>query len=218
MAAEARERETRPNGRAWTKPHRRHRAAIGIGHIGLILGVVALALGGSGLAIALTHAGPAGATGPKGSTGATGKNGINGTNGAPAPGAIINQSSVGPSSLVNNTTCASEPGADVGLLASGVGTVVVTAAVTIWVVQTSGDFGDVALWLGSQSALCSGHQQYVFVSTSLPANEYYVSASLVETFSVSTPGSYTYYLSGYNVGSDTAYFYETTIVGVYYPS
>jgi len=52
--------------------------------VALILGVVALIIGGSGLAIALLnsgHTGPAGAAGATGTPGARGAPGLNGTNG-----------------------------------------------------------------------------------------------------------------------------------------
>ncbi len=58
----------------------------------------------------------------------------------------------------------------------------------------------------------------MFLSSDLPTAGYYVSVSLVQTFGISTTGTYSYYLTGQNVGSEASYYFTTTIVGVYYPS
>jgi hypothetical protein len=188
---------------------------MGIGQVALILGVVALILGGSGLAIALTRAGSAGATGAAGSTGATGTQGPPGPAG---PGAIVNSTYVGPSAQINNTSCIAELGADVGFKATVAGVVVVTVTVTIFIDHTSGDLGDVALFLSSGPASCPGYAQYAFVANAEPTAYYYISVSLVETFAIPSAGTYTYYLVGYDIGTEDAFYYTTTIAGVYYPS
>jgi hypothetical protein len=71
-----------------------------LGQGALILGVVALALGGAALFFALTHAGPTGPTGATGAAGSAGANGATGTQGATgAPGAQGAPGPQGPTGL-----------------------------------------------------------------------------------------------------------------------
>lgn len=224
-------------GRTWNKTPLRRCGAIGIGQVAVILGVIALALGGSGFAIALTHSGatgPAGATGPigpsggagavgprgpAGANGSTGPQGNPGSTGAPGPGAVRNSTSEAFRSYqVNNTTCAAPPGAEVGFTVSAPGTVLVMATTTIYFLHTIGNSGDAALELSMSSAGCSGYYQYAWVDSSQPTAHYFTSVSLVQTFTISTAGTYTFYLLGYEPYQDTAYYYSLTIVGEYDPS
>jgi hypothetical protein len=198
-----------------TRPRRARRGVLGIGHVGLILGVVALILGGSGLAVALTRAG---ATGPAGATGATGGTGATGPQGPAGPGAVVNESNVGPEPQVSNTSCAAEPGADVGFKVSQAGSVFVTATTTIGVDDEIGGDADVGFYISASPTGCGSEPQYVYI-VDQPDGYYYTSISLAQSFTVSSPGTYTFYLtSDWVDGTAPTYFFTTTIVGVYYPS
>lgn len=223
--------------RTWNRACRGRKGAIGIGHVAAILGVVALVLGGSGLAIALTHpgaagrvgamgpigptggSGAAGPRGPSGANGSTGPQGPPGNTGQPGPGAIRNMT-VAPflNLLVNNVTCSAPPGADVGFTVTKPGTVLVMATTTIYISHTNGNYGDVSLELSARPSGCSGYYQYAWVASAQTTAHYFIPVSLVFTFNITAPGTYTYYLLGFEAYQDIAYYYSWTIVGEYDPS
>jgi hypothetical protein len=225
MAAPAAQRGTQRTDRPWTKPGRRNRAAIGIGHVGLILGVIALALGSSGLAIALTHAGPAGATGPAGSTGSTGPQGPPGGTGAtgpqgpPGPGAVTVTSSEISYSTVNKT-CGSMAGIQLDFVVSEPGNVVATATVLAAIDHTSGDDGDAAFWLADSNTSCVGTESFAYLPSAEPTGIYFIEVGLVHNFSIPAAGTYSYYVTGlnYSTGTDAVSVGYGNAVGVYYPS
>ena len=192
---------------------------MGIGQVGLILGVVALVLGGASLGISLTHAGPAGATGGTGATGPTGGTGATGPTGPAGPGAEINESYVTSGTYwVNNTTCAAEPGADVGFKVSQPGTVVLTVTTTIVVNDVSGGGAVIEITLNTNPTGCGSEPQLLDID-SQPDGIYYTSVSLVQTSPVSTAGTYTYYLVCEEYGGTAPSYYDSTqLVGVFYPS
>ncbi|HEV2520612.1 MAG TPA: hypothetical protein VGX00_08395 [Thermoplasmata archaeon] len=209
------------------------------GTVGLVLGVVALVLGGSALGIALSGsghagatgaAGPAGATGPQGSAGsngANGVNGVNGTNGAPGaagPGAVVAQvTSLGTTDLTPN--CTYYKGANVSINAPGPGEMVVTATITVAMFHTTG-YGInffASLWNTTGRCAPSGPS---FVQGglvgALPTGPYYQNLGLVQAFSVKAAGTYTVAVIGtatYTAGStDTAAFFWGGVTAVFYPA
>jgi hypothetical protein len=230
MVAEAPAREKRPPERAWSKPDRRRRGAMGIGHVGLILGVVALALGGSGLAIALTHAGPAGAAGGRGAAGTNGTDGTNGATGPtgpqgpPGPGAVVNGTYTQEETGLTNATCGAQFASGIGFTVKGPGTVVVTASVELEMTHTAGDFTDYDVSLANASATCDVFaNSYVSgeLTTTLPTTTYFFDVSLVQTFPVTTAGTYTIDViaeATVFLGSESNNFVYSSVAGVFYPS
>jgi hypothetical protein len=202
----------------------------------VILGVVALALGATGLAIALTHAGPAGPAGNAGSTGGTGApgpqgppgppgppgaDGPQGPPGTPGPGAIVNESSlVGFATYMNNTTCGSPPDGAVNLTVSGPGVAVVTASVNVLIEHTSGVYDFADLYLSTNATACQGVPHFATVASPLPTDFYYLSVTLVGSFNVTAAGTFPFYLTGDDISylPSDALFYSYTVVGVFYPS
>lgn len=218
MAAEARERETRPKRRVWTKPHRRHRAALGIGHVGLILGVVALALGGSGLAIALTssgHTGAAGATGPTGATGAPGPRG------PPGPGAVTGSRNVNGYLPMSDGVCTNFTGSSFSIAASGPGVVVLTGSVVLQIAHTSGYLTEYYLGIENASAPCGVDFPMYGMIESEPSGYYFPDTSLAVAYAVGAAGTYTYQIEGTadnTSSSDITDFIWASEIGTFYPS
>jgi len=217
MATEAPRREPRPTEREWTKPGRRCQGAVGLGQVALILGVVAMGLGGSGLAIALTHLGPrgpAGAAGPVGNTGARG---------APGPGAVVNQTyDAGSTEL--GTTCTAYLGSDVNFTVSGPGVLVVTASVGLTLYHRATNYTIYAVTLGNGSATCNAFSNNSVAGEAFgtqPTGYYEVFLGLAQSFPVRAAGTYTVDVVGYAAmsnSSDVTYLTYASVEGVFYPS
>jgi hypothetical protein len=175
----------------------------------LILGVVALVLGGSGLAIALTHAGPAGPTGAAGARG------------APGPGATTLQGfNVGTTAL--SGVCGYYSGSNLTFVVSEPGTFVITASVEIYIHHSSGNYTFYTVSLANTSAACNPEANN-FVeedwSDAFPTGNYYPTHGLAQNFQVGAAGTYTFGIVGtMGGGTDPTEFYYATVVAVFYPS
>ena len=185
---------------------------MGIGHVALILGVVALALGGSGLAIAVTHAGPAGSSGATGARGPAG------------PGAVVNSTSYQYTTALANGTCTVAAGSTIGFDASGPGVVTLTVTVAFIILHTNGDYLSYYVSLASSTATCNVvGQPWVdgSVGVAEPTGEYTPQVSLTEVFPISAAGMHTFDVqtncSNY-LGEDTASVNGITETGAFYPS
>jgi len=199
---------------------------VGVGQIALILGVVALVLGGSGLAIAVTHAGPAGARGPTGSTGGTGEQGPPGSTGAPGapgPGAIVNQTyDTGSTEL--STTCTAYLGSDVNFTVSDPGVLVVTASVGLTLYHRTTNYTIYAVSFGDGSATCNAFDNNSVTGEApgtAPTGYYDVFLGLAQTFPVTAAGTYTVDVVGYAAmsnSSDVTYLTYASLEGVFYPA
>ncbi len=204
---------------------------MGLGHVAIILGVVALILGGSGLAIALTHTGPTGGTGangaqgtrgPEGPAGANGTNGTNGTNGAPGPGALVNGTTDSSAALVNGS-CEAYAGSEVNFTVSGPGTLVITAAVELSVVLDTGEYSNFEVSVANTTTGCNIYA-YSWVAGAVPAasssESAYADLTVVQTFFASSAGQLTTEVidAGYTTSPGYAEIDHVTVVGVFYPS
>jgi hypothetical protein len=235
MAAEPTGRKKRATGRAWTRPDRDSVGALGIAHIGLILGVVALVLGGAGLGIAITnsgHVGPAGPMGVKGDTGGhgtngtDGKNGSNGTNGSrgpSGPGAQVVQT-FDISTTFLNTTCVAYAYSNLTVTVTGAGTFVVTAAVVLDLYHSSGGSTSYLVSLANASAVCNpvdNSYSEGAINGALPTSYYSEDVSLVQSFSIGAAGTYNVDIIGtadMTAFGDTTAVYYASEVGVFYPA
>jgi hypothetical protein len=223
MAEEVPGRESRSVAREWTEPGRRRRGKAGLGQVALILGVVALALGGSGLAIALTHAGPAGGRGPAGSAGEQGPPGSTGAPGSPGPGAIVNQSyDVGSTEL--STTCTAYVGSAVGFTVGDPGVLVVTASVELTLFHRATNYTIYAVSFGDGSATCNAFNNNSVAgeaSGTQPTGFYNVFLGLAQSFPITAAGTYAVDVVGYAAmsnSSDTTYLTYASLEGVFYPA
>ena len=192
---------------------------MGIGHVGLILGVVALILGGSGLAIALTNSGHTGATG---ATGAQGIQGVQGAPGAPGPGAVVNESFNTGTTVLAVDVCTYYAGSNTSIRVTGPGSFAVTASVEMQFDHTNGvpDAGYISLV--NTSASCSP-TSYNFDRVSAPpgmsTDAYLLDYSLTQTLEVGAAGAYAFGIIGDQVGgTDTVEFYYASVVVTFYPS
>jgi hypothetical protein len=182
---------------------------MGLGQVALILGVVALVLGGSGLAIALTHAGPAGGKG------------VQGAQGPPGPGAVVKQG-FNDNTTTLTGTCGYYPGSNISFSVSSPGTFVVTASVVILVDHVLGNYTFYTLSLTNASVPCNPDLNN-FVegdwSGALPSGDLFPDYSLVQSFQVGIAGTYTFGIIGdQSGGTDPTSFYFASVVGMFYPS
>ncbi|MGP8073425.1 MAG: hypothetical protein ACLQD9_00575 [Thermoplasmata archaeon] len=186
-----------------------------MGQGALILGVVALILGGSALGIALTKGGPAGAAGAKGT------NGTNGTRGPAGPGAVVGQS-FNDGTTVLTGACGYYNGSNLSFTVSGPGTFVLAASVEILMQHTLTDFVFFSASLSNASSTCNPDLNNFVdydLSDSLPTANYYAELSLDQSFPVGAAGAYTFDVIGVaSGGTDTADFYFGSVVGVFYPA
>jgi len=191
---------------------------MGLGQVALILGVVALALGGAGLAIALTHAGPAGPTGPTGNTGTTG------LQGPPGPGATVEQNfNAGTTTIAG--VCTYYEGSNLSFNVTTPGTFVLSASVTLYLYHTSGysPYEKISLTNASGSSCSQTGDLYAVPSLASgePTGYYLPTVSVVQSFVVGSAGTYTFGLAGIAAGGgsgDFCDFYYAGVVGVFYPS
>jgi len=183
-----------------------------LGQGALILGVVALILGGSALGIALTKGGPAGAAGA---------NGTNGSRGPAGPGAVVGQS-FNDGTTVLTGTCGYYNGSNLSVTVSGPGTFVLTASVEILLQHTLTDFAFLSASLSNASSTCNPDlNNFVTYALggSLPTGNYYAELSLDQSFQVGAAGAYTFDIIGVESGgTDVAEFYFGSVVGVFYPA
>jgi hypothetical protein len=224
MASEPARASTATTERAWTNGRRGRWGAIPLAQGALILGVVALILGGSALGIALTKGGPAGATGATGPRGQAGTNGINGTNGSrgPAgPGALVEQSFNGNTTTMTGS-CGYYNGSNLTFIVSGPGTFVLTASVEILMQHTATDFVFFTASLSNASSTCNPDLNNFLtydLSDALPTGNYYAELSLDQSFHTGGAGTYTFAIIGLaSGGTDATEFYFASVVGVFYPA
>ncbi len=182
------------------------KAPLGLGQIALVLGVVALVLGGSALGIALTKAGPAGSRGPAG------------------PGVELNRSAYQDTQSVANNTCTAATGSEIGFTVSGPGNVTIMAGVSVLVDHTNGDAMTYDVTLQNAALSCNALSDNWVVGSvdySAPTTYYPQQVTLVETFPLTTAGTYSFEVVGnfYNFyGLDSANFNGVSVVGEFYPS
>jgi len=209
MAAEPSPTETRQTERYRQRRRRGSRAAIGIGHVGLILGVVALVLGVVALGIALTHAGPAGGAGSRG---------------APGPGALVEKNFNGGTTLIGVHPCTYYLGSNLSLAVTGPGIFVVTAEVQIANDHTNGVTDAGYISLANTSAACNplaagNNYADVLFPSGLSSDAYVQSYTLIQTFQVGAAGTYTFGIIGeQTTGTDTVDFYYASVVALFYPA
>jgi hypothetical protein len=211
MSAESLGRDPNPTDRSPGPNSLGRTGATSPGLFPLILGVVALILGGSAVGMALTHAGP---TGPVG---------------APGTRAVVNQTSDGQESTILST-CGSYPGSNVSFAAKGPGTIVVTATVSLYLQINLSNAADVYISLWNPSTSCSPTlNSYVYVGApcriaNYPSQDlcqYWPDISLVQTFPVPSAGDYTISVIGTArsaYSGNGCYFEGASVAGVFYPS
>jgi hypothetical protein len=185
---------------------------MGMGQVALILGVVALVLGGSAVGIALTHTGPAGVAGG---------NGLPGAQGPPGPGAVVKQSFNGGTTTLTST-CGFYAGSNISFAVSSPGTFVITSSVLLLIQHTLGNFTFYTLSLANVSATCNPSLNNFVegsLSDALPSGNYGPAYSLVQSFQVGAAGTYTFGIIGEQTGgTDVTDFYYASVAGVFYPS
>ena len=150
----------------------------------------------------------AGAQGPAGPQGPQG----NGT---------IMASDTNQGGFLIGSSCTHYTGSAVTITVAGPGTIVVTATVTIQIEHTVSVRDSVELFLGTSNSDCNPDPFYAAwrVDTNIPTSTHWFPTPLQETFTISTAGTYTFYLNGImNEGASAGdIFSHSSMVAVFYP-
>jgi hypothetical protein len=227
--------ESRTNTAAQTSDHRSSGSG-SLGAIALVLSVIALVLGGSGLGLALTThgtTGPAGGTGPTGGAGTTGPQGPQGARGTTGqngtPGVGGTQGPAGPGSLIASSTsfpyvvfyastgCWNTTPPQVNSTVPSSGTVAVQADFVASWGHSSGVSDELEVFV-SNSLACSGAPYYSIVSGADPSGGFQQSGQWEQTFAVGA-GKHTFYVVALVIGgTDGIEFWDVALNAVFYPS
>jgi len=179
---------------------------VGFAQIALILGVVALVLGGSALRISLTKTGTAGSRGPAGT------------------GAELSHSAYQVTQAVPNNTCTAATGSEIGFTVAGPGNVTIVAGVSVLVEHTNGDYMAYEVTLQNAALSCNALTNTWAeggVDYSAPSTDYAQQVTLVETFPLATAGTYSFEVVGNFTdayGIDSGNFNGISVLGEFYPS
>lgn len=188
-------------------PLRTRRNEVGGVRIALILGVVALALGASGLAISLSNAGPTGATGPRGLAG---------------PGAITSSNYDVAVTPLPYATCMHDNDSNFSFAVGGPGNVVVAATVTLKVHHTAGQTTSYYVGVENASRACVVDlDTYGQINDTLPTGLYYPDVSVTAEYTVGAPGTYIFAVAAEAINTsatDTTYIWGASEVGTFYPT
>jgi len=198
----------------------------GASQIPMIMGVVALLLGGAALGVALTNGGHTGATGAAGANGSPGTSGNPGAQGPPGPGALVNQTLDQNTSDELTGACGMYTNSTVNFTVTGPGTLVVSASVEFELAHTLGNYtyAYASLWLATTTCTLIGNNyEQSYVGATEPTGTTFPDLSLLQTFAIPAAGTYPIAIIGFMVttGSilnDNVYYYTASIAGEFYPS
>jgi hypothetical protein len=127
----------------------------------------------------------------------------------------------GSASLVPiGTSCTHYSGALVGVNAPAPGQVLVEANLQVEINHTQYGFEYVTLTVGAAPTTCSGAaSDLAFVTMNVqPTGYYYPEASVSRLFTVTTPGTYYYYVNGYSNPGDRSKFWNAGVKATYHPN
>jgi hypothetical protein len=212
MSAARPESSPRTDNSPSTPPSSGGKPSTGLAQVALILGVVALLLGGSALGIALTKTGATGGVGPAGSRGPAG------------PDAELNHSAYELTQEVSNDTCTAATGSEIGFTVAGPGNVTIVAAVSVLLEHTSGDSIHYELTVQNAALNCdafSNNWVSGLVDYSAPTTNYAQQVTLADTFPLTTAGTYSFEVVGNFTsffGLDIGNFNQISVLGEFYPS
>ena len=199
MGASPSESETSPNVQTGPPPGTAVRNAPRVTQVASILGVVALLLGGSALAVSLVRYSSAG-----------------------GPGIVVAQTAYdyGGELIPHLGHCQNVTPLILNVSASGPGTVVVEATTIITLYHTSGYYAAAAIYVSNSNATCLGGETLAYIDDSIASGIYIQTLTAVGSFAIASAGTEKYYLTGYDYSTGTDYtqggFVE--MVGVFYPS
>lgn len=82
------------------------------------------------------------------------------------------------------------------------------------------NYTGVVVALPNSSTGCFPNAEVAYVYSYTPIGYYYSTVPLLESWNVTAPGIYSYYLNGYNENPSSGYsdFRGATVVGEYFPS
>ncbi len=150
-------------------------------------------------------------------TGAQGPQGLQGPQGN---GTIMASDTQQGGQLIGSS-CTHYTGSEITITVPSGGKIVITATVTIQVEHSLNVRDTVQLFLGGTISDCTTDAYYAAwrIDSNLPDSTHHFPTPLQETFTVSTAGTYTFYLNGIMVeGSSAAdLFSHSSMVAVFYP-
>ncbi len=202
--------------------------------LGSILGIAAVILAAVALVVSFAIPGPAGPAGANGTDGTNGTNGTNGATGAtgatgaqgprgvPGNGTIMAYNQSAATFIVIGSACTNS-GTSVNITVPGPGTIVVQGSTRLHIDHTTGTEDRWLVAVGPDATTCPlGAWSWLdSIGTNDPTQaSYWKSAYAQNAFTVTTAGTYTYYLNAYMIsGQDSGdEFIYANMVAVFYPS
>ena len=119
-----------------------------------------------------------------------------------------------------NGTCTDVAGTAIGFTTTGPGTVVLEASVNVNINHAAGADDAAKLNIGNTTSDCASAPAWAQVISD-PAGAYTITVSLVNSFTITSAGSHTFYLDAINTSAyngDAQSVSWITVVGTFYPS
>jgi len=186
-----------------------------------ILGIAALALAVVALVVGFAIPGPTGPAGANGANGATGATGAQGPQGPAGAGTLMTTNSTA-NAVVLAATCTQYTGAEISITVPRAGQVVINANVMLDIQHTTGT-RDVAYVVVQNNTSACPDDPYLgimVVQSGLPTDTYWNSIAVMNNYTVSAAGTYTFYVNGRMAAgaSATDQFWYANLVAVFYPA
>lgn len=187
-----------------------------------VLGIAALALAIVALLVAVVVPGPAGPAGANGTNGSTGATGPQGPQGPAGPGTIMAYNSTATATFTTLGSTCTNSGTSVNITVPRAGRIIVQGSTRMRINHVAGTEDRWLVAVGNTSTACPtlAWSWLDSISTDTPTQaNYWVSAYAQNEFTVSSAGTYTYYLNGYMVTGQDAndVFIYANMVAVFYP-
>lgn len=120
-----------------------------------------------------------------------------------------------------SSTCTQYTSAEITITVPQAGTVIIWANVMLDIGHTSGTRDNAWVFVENTTTTCNPEPQMAImvVPSSLPTDGYWQTVSAMKNYTVTSAGTYTFYVTGMmqtGVGGD--FFYYADLVAVFYPS
>src|SRR3990172_8592133 len=165
--------------------------------LGKWLSIVAVALAAVALVISVAVPGPTGPAGANGTNGATGPQGAIGPTGPAGPGTLMAMNSTA-AQVTIGSACTTYTSAEVNITVPRAGEIVIMASVMLDISHTAGTRDIAFVVIQNNTNLCPDdpYLGIMVVQSGLPTDTYWQSIPVNKNYTVSSAGTYTFYVNG----------------------
>jgi len=189
--------------------------------LGKWLSIVAVALAAVALVISVAVPGPTGPAGANGTNGATGPQGAIGPTGPAGPGTLMAMNSTA-AQVTIGSACTTYTSAEVNITVPRAGEIVIMASVMLDISHTAGTRDIAFVVIQNNTNLCPDdpYLGIMVVQSGLPTDTYWQSIPVNKNYTVSSAGTYTFYVNGRMTGGQNAgdRFWYANLIAVFYPA